>query len=270
MKEALRFKLADSQAEFESIHRLNYRTFVDEIPQHPPNTEMRLVDRFHAGNTYAICIDGDTLVGMIAGRCERPFSLDAKLPDPDRHLPPHRKVVEVRLLAVAPPYRKQAVFARLAGVLAVHFRSQGCDLAIISGTVREQRLYRHLGFRPFGPLVGDAKARYQPMFLTLENYAARAAHLEVAGGRAMTNLLPGPVAVGEAVGAAFAQPPLPHRGAEFAALMSRVRDRLRQLLVMDDVILMPGSTPRNNLRSSSPLVRLQRQITHSSPNAIGW
>ena len=241
MNETLRFKLADSPAEFEAIHRLNYQTFVEEIPQHPPNEDRRLVDRFHAENTYAVCLDGDTVVGMIAGRCARPFSLDAKLPGLDHHLPPHRKVVEVRLLAVAPPYRKQAVFARLAGVLAVHFRSQGCDLAIISGTVREQRLYRHLGFRPFGPLVGDAKARYQPMFLTLENYAARAAHLEVAGGRTITNLLPGPVAVSEAVAAAFARPPLPHRGAEFAALMSRVRERLRRLLAMDDVILMPGS-----------------------------
>lgn len=241
MNETLHFKLADSPAEFEAIHRLNYRTFVEEIPQHPPNDSGRLVDRFHAENTYAICLEGGELVGMIAGRSARPFSLDAKLPDLDRHLPPSRRVVEVRLLAVNPRHRKQAVFARLAGVLANHFRAQGCDLAVISGTVREQRLYRHLGFRPFGPLVGDEKARYQPMFLTLESYAAQVVHLEVAGGRAATNLMPGPVAVGEAVHAALAGPPLSHRSPEFATLMHRVRERLRKLLAVNDVVLMPGS-----------------------------
>ena len=62
MTAALRFKLADDSAEFEAIHRLNYRTFVEEIPQHPPNEAKRLVDRFHAENTYAICLDGDELV----------------------------------------------------------------------------------------------------------------------------------------------------------------------------------------------------------------
>jgi len=241
MSGSLRFKLADDPAEFEAIHRLNYRTFVEEIPQHPPNPSRRLIDRFHAENMYAICLDGEVVVGMIAGRCERPFSLDEKLPDLDRNLPPHRRIVEVRLLAVGREYRKQAVFARLAGVLANHFRAQGCDLAIISGTLRELRLYRHLGFRPFGPLVGAAQARYQPMFLTLANYAARAAHLEVAGGRQATNFLPGPVAVRAEVRAALAQPPISHRSAEFAELLGRVRGQLRELCQVRDLVLMAGT-----------------------------
>lgn len=178
---------------------------------------------------------------MIAGRCARPFSLDQKLPDLDRHLPSHHKVVEVGLLAVEPRHRKQAVFARLAGVLANCFRAQGCDLAIISATLRELPLYRHLGFRAFGPRVGDARAPYQPMFLTLENYATRTAHLEVVGGRSASNLMPGPVAVSDAVSASFAQAPISHRSAAFIALMNRVRERLRQLCRVRDVLLMPGS-----------------------------
>ncbi|HRE06968.1 MAG TPA: hypothetical protein PKX00_15250 [Opitutaceae bacterium] len=32
---SLHFKLATEAWEFEAIHRLNYRTFVEEIPQHP-------------------------------------------------------------------------------------------------------------------------------------------------------------------------------------------------------------------------------------------
>ena len=96
---SLRFKLADRPEEFEAIHRLNYRTFVQEIPQHAANAEERLVDRFHAENTYAVCLQGEELVGMIAGRSQRPFSLDQKLGgELDRHLPPHDRVVEVRLL----------------------------------------------------------------------------------------------------------------------------------------------------------------------------
>jgi aspartate aminotransferase-like enzyme len=146
------------------------------------------------------------------------------------------------LLAVDRRHRKQSVFAQLAGLLANHFRGQhGCDLAIISGTVRELRLYGHLGFRPFGPLVGDAQAPYQPMFLTLENYAAHAAHLEVVGGRSAMNLMPGPVAIADAVSASFAQPPVSHRSAEFMALMDRVRARLRELCKVRDVALMAGS-----------------------------
>src|SRR5258706_9177942 len=114
MTGSLHFKLADRGVEFEAIHRLNYRTFVEEIPQHSPNAERRLVDRFHAENTYVIGLDGEELVGMVASRCRRPFSLDEKLPDLDRHLPPHRKIVELRLLAVDLRYRKRAFFARLA------------------------------------------------------------------------------------------------------------------------------------------------------------
>src|SRR5205085_5953517 len=130
--------------EFEAIHRLNHRTFVEEIPQHAPSADGRLVDRFHAENTYAICMDGEELVGMVAGRSARPFSLDHKLADLDAQLPPGRRPLEVRLLSVAPAYRKGPVFSRLVGTLASRFRQEGCDLAVISGTLRQARLYRHL------------------------------------------------------------------------------------------------------------------------------
>ena len=86
----LTFRIASEEWEFEQIHRLNYATFVEEIPQHPPNPQRRLVDRFHADNTYVIAVHGDRLVGMAAVRDKRPFSLDAKLANLDAYLPPHR------------------------------------------------------------------------------------------------------------------------------------------------------------------------------------
>ncbi|GIV77575.1 MAG: hypothetical protein KatS3mg050_1969 [Litorilinea sp.] len=51
---AYTFRYATEDWEFEQIHRLNYRAFVEEIPQHAPNPERRLVDQFHHENTYAI------------------------------------------------------------------------------------------------------------------------------------------------------------------------------------------------------------------------
>ena len=82
----LRFKIASEDWEYEAIHRLNYKTFAEEIPQHARNAEQRLVDKFHAENTYAIALHGARLVGMVCGRSSRPFSLDHKLPGLDSHL----------------------------------------------------------------------------------------------------------------------------------------------------------------------------------------
>ena len=76
----LQFKVATEEWEFEQVHELNYRTFVEEIPQHQATSTPRLVDKFHAENTYLVCLCGNQVVGMIAARGRRPFSLDQKLP----------------------------------------------------------------------------------------------------------------------------------------------------------------------------------------------
>src|SRR5437762_14128660 len=96
----LKFKIASEEWEFEAIHELNYKTFVEEIPQHQHSGERRLIDKFHRENTYVICLEGRHLVGMLAMRPNRPFSLDAKLPNLDSYLPPGRSIVEIRLLSV--------------------------------------------------------------------------------------------------------------------------------------------------------------------------
>ncbi len=194
----LRFKIAADDWEFEAIHRLNYKTFVEEIPQHGSNAEQRLVDKFHAENTHAIALCGDRLVGMVCGRTVRPFSLDQKVPNLDSHLPAGRRVIEVRLLSVEKEFRNSIVFSKLVGLLAQHFRDLGYDLAIISGTLRQQRLYKHLGFVPFGPVVGAADAQFQPMFLTLEKFIQMSKALALPSGaveRILACYLPGPVDV---------------------------------------------------------------------------
>jgi hypothetical protein len=164
------FKIADSTEEFEAIHRLNYRTFVEEIPQHEANPDGRLVDRFHTENAYLICLAGGELAGMLALRTRRPFSLDFKLQDLDALLPPGRRIGEVRLLAVEPAHRYSRVLPGLFRLLERECFARKLDLLIVSATTRQHRLYSRLGFEPFGPLVGNEAAPFQPMSLSLERF----------------------------------------------------------------------------------------------------
>ncbi|MCF6311322.1 MAG: hypothetical protein L3J39_02620 [Verrucomicrobiales bacterium] len=170
---ALQYKLAENAAEFEQIHLQNYATFVEEIPQHEPSASRRLVDKFHDQNTYVICLSGTKLLGMLALRGERPFSLDQKIADLDSYLPAGSKVLEIRLLAVKKECRGMLGGRILKGMLAMiksYGVPRGYDVGIISGTTRQLKLYRHLGFTPFGSLVGSGQALYQPMYVTLLDF----------------------------------------------------------------------------------------------------
>jgi aspartate aminotransferase-like enzyme len=241
---SLKFKIASEEWEFDAIHHLNYKTFVEEIPQHARNPEERLVDKFHADNTYAICLNGKELVGMVSGRTKRPFSLDNKLPELDSFLPAERKVLEVRLLSVVKEYRNGFVFSRLVGLLAQHFRELGFDLAIISGTLRQLRLYKHLGFQPFGPVVGSADAQFQPMFLTLETFLQMAKLLSPPSAevnRILASFLPGPVDVHEEVRKAFERGPVSHRSDLFMGDFQATRRMLCELTQAQRVEVMVGS-----------------------------
>lgn len=236
----LQFKIATEAAEFDAIHRLNHRTFVEEIPQHAARGDGRLMDRFHAENTYVVCLHEGRLVGMICGRARRPFSLDAKLDDLDRYLPAGRVPFEIRLLAVQKERRKGPVFAGLAARLADHFRDQGCDLALISGTTRELPLYEHVGFVPFGPLVGAGEARFQPMYLELERFL-RGPDALIAPPAEPASYLCGPVAVAPRVREAFARNPVSHRSRRFSADFRAVKRMLCKLTGAREVEILLGS-----------------------------
>jgi aspartate aminotransferase-like enzyme/GNAT superfamily N-acetyltransferase len=243
------YRIATQDWEFELIHRLNYRTFVDEIPQHAPNPDGRLVDRFHSENTYVVALDGQTLAGMLAMRPNRPFSLDSKVPNLDQYLPPDRAPIEVRLLAVEPAYRKTTVFTTLFEHAVRHCLLEGFDLAVISGTTRQLKLYRHVGFIPFGPLVGTEGAQYQPMYLTLEafgqiverSHAFRSAFAEPSPEANSCNFLPGPVQLAPEVISAMGAAAVSHRGKAFLTRMAEVRSSLCQLTKALDVQVLLGS-----------------------------
>ncbi len=240
------FKLADEDWEFEQVHRLNYRTFVEEIPQHQRSPTQRLVDKFHAENTYLICLCGQKLAGMLAVRGKRPFSLDGKLDDLDSFLPAGRSVCEIRLLAVEKSFRGAQVLQGILALLWQHGVERGYDLAIISGTTRQLKLYHHLGFVPFGPLVGVGEARFQPMYITLEAFEKTAREfLRSSPARSFQpsaiNFLPGPVSVRREVRRAFESAPESHRTRGFLKEFQSVKQSLCDLVNAERVELLLGS-----------------------------
>ena len=247
--EPLVFKVAAEDWEFEQIHRLNYRTFVEEIPQHQPSAVPRLVDKFHAENTYLICLSNQKLAGMLAVRGNRPFSLDQKLPALDSYLPPGRTICEIRLLAIEKKFRGARGGQVLSGILALlwqHGVEKGSDLAIISGTTRQLKLYSHLGFVPFGPMVGGGEAQFQPMYVTLETFEVTAREfLRSSPARSFqpsaVNFLPGPVAVRREVRRAFEQAPESHRNDGFKTDFSATRQILCSLVNARNTELFMGS-----------------------------
>ena len=258
----LMFKQADEPWEFDEISQLNYASFVEEVPQHPSNDDGLLVDRFHDQNTYFICRRGHDLVGMICARDRRPFSLDEKLGSLEAYLPQAQgaRVCEVRLLAVRPDMRRTRVLTGLLTMMARYCQEGGYDYVVMSGRVSQQSLYRHIGFIPFGPVVGDDNAPYQPMYRPVGNVGAEFAGLfhdsvDPPSGDPVI-LTPGPVAMPDAVVRAFRRPPLSHRSPEFAALMQSVRRRLRALTSASHCAVMVGSGTLANDVVAAQLTRL--------------
>src|SRR3954469_9250071 len=240
------FKTANEDWEFEAIHRLNYKTFVEEIPQHKASPTQRLVDKFHSENTYLICLCGRKLAGMLAARSSRPFSLDQKLPNLDSLLPAGRKICEIRLLAVEKKFRGDQVLQGILALLWQHGVEKSYDLAIISGTTRQFRLYQHLGFVPFGGTVGTGEAQFQPMYVTLETFENTAREfLRSSPSRSFqpsaVNFLPGPVTVKREVRRAFEQAPESHRADIFMKDFGSARQILCELIRTRNVELLLGS-----------------------------
>lgn len=248
----LTFKFATEPREFEQIYRLNYKTFVEEIPQHEHNEESRLVDRFDKQSTYIICIDGEDIVGMINVHGNRPFSLDAKLENLDSYFPEDQSICEIRLLAVEKEYRNGRVFLGLTERLIEYCIKNGFNLAVISGTTREQKLYKHLGFEPFGPLVGSEKATYQPMYLTKARFEEKGAMyrrlltLPEEGKKQPASFLPGPVRLSQKVQDVFKEEPISHRSQGFVDDFQQLKQQLCDLAGARHVEVFLGSGTLGN------------------------
>lgn len=250
---ALTFKIASQPWEFEQIYRLNYKTFVEEIPQHASNEENRLIDHFDEQSTYIICLDDDRIIGMLSVHGDRPFSLDNKLEDLDAYFPEGRSICEIRLLAVEKEYRNGRVFLGLANHLIDYCIKNGYDMAIISGTTRERKLYKHLGFESFGPLVGKSEALYQPMYLTREKFEKnetmykRLNALPEKARKQPISFLPGPVNLDQKVKEAFNEEPVSHRSLRFVDDFQALKHQLCELAGAHVEIFVGSGTLGNDI-----------------------
>lgn len=242
----LTYKIASDSGEMEQIYKLNYETFVKEIPQHQRNDSQRLVDKFDKENIYFIAKDGKEVVGMITVRAKRPFSLDQKLDNLDNYLPKRARPCEVRLLSIKEEYRKSSVFYKLIALLVNYCVEKSYNMALISGTDRQIRLYKRIGFEPFGPLVGTKDAMFQPMYLTKEKFETSTKafrklmeqHRNVSKG---LNFLPGPVTMKKEVEKAFRRPAVSHRSTDFIKEMKTVREKLCKLVEAKNAQVVVGT-----------------------------
>jgi aspartate aminotransferase-like enzyme len=241
----LNIKIADQPWELEKVCRLNHQTFSEEIPQHERTATGLLIDKFHSENQYIICLVDSEIVGMVALRSIRPFSLDSKLDHLDDYLPPHKSLCEIRLLTVLPEYRRSSIFYSLFKVAFTYFINQKYDLAIISGILSQQRLYRSVGFIPFGPVVGDG-VKFQPMYGTPDFFFQsrhKAVHSNPQKG---VNALPGPVDLKNIVAEEFRIKPESHRGLKFVQNYKKICNSLCRFVNAEHAQIFTGSATLAN------------------------
>ena len=73
------FKPLKTAEELKQVHRLNHKTFAEELGQYEIQESGELADRFHAGNRYFIAKCGEAVVGMISINSTSPFSIEKRL-----------------------------------------------------------------------------------------------------------------------------------------------------------------------------------------------
>ncbi len=249
------FKQAESKQEFDQIHRLNHRTFVDEIPQHQATGTGALVDKFHHKNVYLIGLRDEHVVAMVSAHDQPPFSVADRLPDPGILTEPGSRPLEVRLLAIEPCERNNTLFFGLIWTLYAYAQENGYTHLFISGVEKRQKLYERLGFSALGPAVSCGNATFVPMVQRVGQLPQKLQHMKelwelrldrVRRPAEPVCLLPGPVTLSREVRQAFSEPPIYHRGPEFIERYVRVRNVLGEMAGGRDVAILNGSGTLGN------------------------
>ncbi|QWQ39393.1 aminotransferase class V-fold PLP-dependent enzyme [Gemella sp. zg-570] len=234
------YKIANTKEEYEQIFKLNYETFVNEIPQHEKNEDEILIDKFHDNNIYIIAKKGSEVIGMISLCDKRPFSLDQKVNGIEKHYKgDFNKPIEIRLLSIKNEYRKTKVFFSLVERVFSYTIQNSYDIIFISGTIRQEKLYNHIGFKRFYDNVGTKDAEYIPMFLNLKESDSKV--LKKLSNYKTINYLPGPVDLSNEVLEKLHKKLYSHRSKEFVNLAENTVEKLKRILSVKNVTILHGS-----------------------------
>ncbi|WP_321471357.1 GNAT family N-acyltransferase [uncultured Paludibaculum sp.] len=161
------FKVAETPDEYDQIRRLNHRVFAEEVRQHEPTADGRLIDSREAVSRFFIAVCEGRVAGMVCTCAQRPFSVEKRLADPSILDTLAGPLLEARLLAIEPAYRKRMLFLGLLELMVATAISDGFATLLISGITTRQAMYQRMGFQPLGPPTVSGAAEFTPMAMAL-------------------------------------------------------------------------------------------------------
>jgi histidinol-phosphate/aromatic aminotransferase/cobyric acid decarboxylase-like protein len=145
------------------IHELRHRVYAEELGQHLPNAEGRLVDGLDGDNVYLVAARRADRLGFVsvtppwAGR----YGLDKYLTRSELPLLDEGDVFEVRLLTVEPEARTGAVAALLMYAALRWVASRGGRRVVAMGRADLLGMYRAAGLRPVGRTVRSGAVDFE-------------------------------------------------------------------------------------------------------------
>ncbi|CQR61010.1 pyridoxal phosphate-dependent aminotransferase [Streptomyces leeuwenhoekii] len=145
------------------IHGLRHRVYAEELGQHAPNAEGRLVDGLDGDNVYLVAARRADRLGFVSvtppwvGR----YGLDKYLTRAELPLLDEGDVFEVRLLTVEPEARSGAVGALLMYAALRWIASRGGRRVVAMGRADLLGMYRAAGLRPVGRTVRSGAVDFE-------------------------------------------------------------------------------------------------------------
>ncbi|MFE9839125.1 aminotransferase class I/II-fold pyridoxal phosphate-dependent enzyme [Streptomyces sp. NPDC005551] len=215
------------------IHELRHRVYAEELGQHAPNSEGRLVDGLDGDNVYLVAARGADRVGFVsvtppwAGR----YGLDKYLTRAELPLLDEADVFEVRLLTVEPQARTGAAGALLMYAALRWIASRGGRRVVAMGRSDLVDMYRAAGLRPVGRTVRSGAVDFEVLTAEVTELSRCAAGQHAA---TLTRLA---VCVDWRLDAPFASGPdgCEHGGASFTAIGAdfRTLERRHEVITAD-------------------------------------
>ncbi|AJP04447.1 aminotransferase [Streptomyces cyaneogriseus subsp. noncyanogenus] len=229
------------------IHELRHRVYAEELGQHAPNAEGRLVDGLDGDNVYLVAARRADRLGFVsvtpawAGR----YGLDKYLTRSELPLLDEGDVFEVRLLTVEPEARTGAVAALLMYAALRWIASRGGRRVVAMGRADLLGMYRAAGLRPVGRTVRSGAVDFEVLTGEVAELSRAAAERHAATVARLADT------VDWRLDAAFAPRPdgCEHGGASFTAIGADFRTLQRRHEVVGADVLDAWFPPAPGARA---------------------